>query len=487
MRTRKIMTSVTAMLVGAVLMTNLSAAAMEQTSETNVLLGDTAVTLADTDFSSVVPVLSNAESGFLFGDQLDANNKLSYDAFTEYLANPSDTSMIIELAEEIVLYRSSRNISNWSETEYEEYANAVMQAVMPGVIACTLDYPELFWINFAEVACSIPDSGFGYEWLSNSDYKYAIHLTQIQIVPMHDANFTDFDEVLEIREHILSAVDSYVIEGDTDYEKCQSIYKSIGDSVTYNTTAPYAHTIAGVLYDTNAVCEGYAKTFKILCDRENIPCLTILGNFDEVNLTAHMWNYVYLDGAWYAADLTWDDALSETTYFMRGSAMFNQNHTAESPYSIMEMSFPELSVEDYIPSGQTDTTTTTTTTTTTAAETTTTTAVTTTMTTSETTSTTISSETTTVETESVTIPTETTTKTTAETTTETTTSVSEVPLPLYGDVNTDGEISMLDIVLLRKFLVGAANRESLSLPNADVNQDEMVNIFDAAYLIRYIK
>ena len=50
MRTRKIMTSVTAMLVGAVLMTNLSAAAMEQTSETNVLLGDTAVTLADTDF-----------------------------------------------------------------------------------------------------------------------------------------------------------------------------------------------------------------------------------------------------------------------------------------------------------------------------------------------------------------------------------------------------------------------------------------------------
>lgn len=59
------------------------------------------------------------------------------------------------------------------------------------------------------------------------------------------------------------------------------------------------------------VCEGYSRAFKILCDRLDIPCVTVNGyavnNVGEGG--SHMWNAVYIDGAWYGVDVTWDDPL----------------------------------------------------------------------------------------------------------------------------------------------------------------------------------
>ncbi len=60
------------------------------------------------------------------------------------------------------------------------------------------------------------------------------------------------------------------------------------------------------------VCESYARAFKVLCDRVDIPCVLV----DGFALTSpygsgesHMWNYVKLDGAWYAVDVTWNDPI----------------------------------------------------------------------------------------------------------------------------------------------------------------------------------
>ncbi len=364
MNTKRYKKSLAAVIVCAAITFNTTAipvGAEETTLEKKeIFLLESAVSLGDIG-GNAAEILSNADSGFLFKDQLDKNNLNSYTAMEEYLASPSDTTFTIPLEDSIVLARSSRNISNWSDDEMTEYANAVMAAIMPGVISCTLDYPELFWLNFAEVACSLTDSGMSYE--TGTETRWNIIISEISIQPNFDTGFTDFNEVLEIRESVLAAVDSFEVTGETDYEKCMSIYDSIIASTTYDTTAPYAHGIAGVLYDTNAVCEGFAKTFKILCDREGIPCLSILGNYNPTALTAHMWNYVYLDGEWYGCDSTFDDSTGDHTYFMKGSDSFSHNHRPESPYSIMTLSFPEISVDDYIPAGEEITTTITTTTT----------------------------------------------------------------------------------------------------------------------------
>ncbi len=57
------------------------------------------------------------------------------------------------------------------------------------------------------------------------------------------------------------------------------------------------------------VCEGYARAFKVLCDKAGIPCVLVDGTAtsDGTNGEAHMWNYVKVDGSWYAMDVTWND------------------------------------------------------------------------------------------------------------------------------------------------------------------------------------
>lgn len=526
MNTKKYIKSLSAFFTSAVMLCNLSAAVCgEDVSSEENIERNINVTLGDIGYAPA-EIMSNADSGFLFYDQLNGNNKASYQAIEEYVSDPSDTTLTVVLDEPIVLARSSRTISKWTDEEYMEYADAVIDAVMPGIIACTLDYPELFWLNFAEIGCGKTDSGTTYA--AGTTAKWDIYINEIAVTPAYDTNYTSFDQVLEIREHVLQAVEDYEITGDTDYEKCKSIYQSIIDSTNYDTAAPYAHGIAGVLYDTSAVCEGFAKTFKILCDRENIPCLSILGNYNPEIATAHMWNYVYLDDKWYACDVTFDESTGNMSYFMRGSDTFNLNHTPESPYSIIELSFPEISSEDYIVSGTSDTTTTTitnsstttatTTTTTTSSTTATTTTTTTASSTTAATSTTISeiisteSETTAVSTvsdsetatttkttsfETSTIKSETTTSktnTTSQTTTSVTTASSslsstthtEKPDDLKGDVNQDGTVSIADAVLLRKYILGIKKSSDIELSLADCDENMRINIFDVCILMNIL-
>ena len=53
------------------------------------------------------------------------------------------------------------------------------------------------------------------------------------------------------------------------------------------------------------VCEGYALTFKLLCERLNIPAAAVYSR-------DHVYNYVQMeDGCWYVVDCTWDDENTE--------------------------------------------------------------------------------------------------------------------------------------------------------------------------------
>jgi hypothetical protein len=72
--------------------------------------------------------------------------------------------------------------------------------------------------------------------------------------------------------------------------------------------------IGGLLNGYSPVCEGYAKSFKYLCDLAEIPCITISGKAYSSNGSGgdHMWNAVELDGVWYMVDTTWDDPVYTT-------------------------------------------------------------------------------------------------------------------------------------------------------------------------------
>lgn len=62
--------------------------------------------------------------------------------------------------------------------------------------------------------------------------------------------------------------------------------------------------------DSGPICEAYARAFKILCDNMGIPCVLTRGiaTSGDGSQGLHAWNYVQLNGSWYAMDVTWNDA-----------------------------------------------------------------------------------------------------------------------------------------------------------------------------------
>ena len=61
----------------------------------------------------------------------------------------------------------------------------------------------------------------------------------------------------------------------------------------------------GALVCREAVCEGIACTFKLLCDRVELPCIVVLGRAGKDN-GRHAWNIVRINKKFYHVDCTWD-------------------------------------------------------------------------------------------------------------------------------------------------------------------------------------
>lgn len=92
-------------------------------------------------------------------------------------------------------------------------------------------------------------------------------------------------------------------------------HNAYSSAYTSGNFSPIVWSPISALRGTNGaegpVCEGYARAFKILCDKIGIPCILAVGNaFDVVGGTpeSHMWDEVQMtDNNWYAVDVTWND------------------------------------------------------------------------------------------------------------------------------------------------------------------------------------
>lgn len=121
------------------------------------------------------------------------------------------------------------------------------------------------------------------------------------------------------------------------------------------------YNIYGALVNKRCVCEGYAKALKYLLDEMGIENTLVIGiarNTDGKSEN-HAWNYVNLNGVWYAVDVTWDDPIiigngyvSDNTkykYFLKGSNTMNQNHFPSGTFTEggKVFSYPVISTSDY--------------------------------------------------------------------------------------------------------------------------------------------
>ena len=98
----------------------------------------------------------------------------------------------------------------------------------------------------------------------------------------------------------------------SEAEKEQYIHDFICQNVRYDKLKkPYSHEIIGPLGQGVGVCEGIAKSVKILCDALGIWCIIALSeaNPEKGIKYRHTWNVVRIGGKYYHLDVTFDNTL----------------------------------------------------------------------------------------------------------------------------------------------------------------------------------
>lgn len=100
-------------------------------------------------------------------------------------------------------------------------------------------------------------------------------------------NISNYDKIKLFHDYIVN---------NTIYDNSVSI-----ENQRYITTN--SNTALGLLFEGKAVCSGYSDTMAIF--------LSSIGfNNYKISSEEHIWNYVYIDGAWKHIDATWDDPVT---------------------------------------------------------------------------------------------------------------------------------------------------------------------------------
>ena len=157
-----------------------------------------------------------------------------------------------------------------------------------------LDHPEIFWAT-----------GFKYRYYENSG----------NLIFLPEYLF----EKAKIREHqkaMASRVEKLVrpAKSMSELEKEKYVHDFICQNVRYDKLKKsYSHEIIGPLGQGVGVCEGIAKSVKVLLDALGVwNVIAICGNNPEKGIKyRHTWNIVKIGGTYYHLDVTFDNSLGD--------------------------------------------------------------------------------------------------------------------------------------------------------------------------------
>ena len=157
-----------------------------------------------------------------------------------------------------------------------------------------LDHPEIFWMT-------------GYK------YKYYQDSPNLIFVPEY---LFDKNKIREHQKALGARVDKLVRTAMkfSEWDKEKYVHDFICENIRYDKLKkPYSHEIIGPLGHGVGVCEGIAKSVKVLCDALGVWCIiAICGNNPEKGIKyRHTWNIVRINGQYYHLDATFDNTLGK--------------------------------------------------------------------------------------------------------------------------------------------------------------------------------
>lgn len=280
--------------------------------------------------------------------QLNNTGKKIYDGLYENIENLKTGTYRISFGNEF----QELLLKETGEAELKKQYQSAIEAFI-------YENPEVFYLDATKMYIYIEKitklSGVKYNvYIDNGDKEnYLIEgLNSKEEVDLYE------QKIEKVKSYILSNLD-----GKSEYEKIKLVHDYLVDSIEYDSTVSKnnIYDIYGALVLRECVCEGYAKAFQYLMNEIGIKNVIVIGTGEnsQGQTESHAWNYVELEGKWYAIDVTWDDPIlvgngimpQGTKYknFLKGSNTINKNHFPSGKFTEAGQIFeyPQLSLEDY--------------------------------------------------------------------------------------------------------------------------------------------
>ena len=148
------------------------------------------------------------------------------------------------------------------------------------------------------------------------NFTYVDGASKVTVKPVYTMMKQEYEDTCAVIAKRLKKIFVGVMElGDVDRERF--VHDYIVRNVRYDRPMKqYSHEITGPLCHGIGVCEGMAKTFKLLCDEAGIESVVVTGigvppdESTGKKSERHAWNIVFLDDVAYAVDVTFDATLS---------------------------------------------------------------------------------------------------------------------------------------------------------------------------------
>ena len=175
------------------------------------------------------------------------------------------------------------------------------------------DYPEVFWLD--------PMSSYQYY---EEDAAVTARLCYLDTgSALQDAKDAFNEALAQLLQEAPAAANDYEMELYLHDRLMNCCEYADGEDLL-------RHTAYGALVTGEAVCDGYARAFQLLCRQTGIEATVVEGTAgqDDQAETGHMWNCVQPGGMWYHVDVTWDDTDKERACEIEQYFYFNLSEEA---------------------------------------------------------------------------------------------------------------------------------------------------------------
>ncbi len=190
------------------------------------------------------------------------------------------------------------------------------------------DHPEVFWLDgSSSYTWQLSYSYSGSNGAGSAKYTMEVYFfLQAEGFDIRDLKYQDAQTIVDTYNQMETDIARILSDCPSDApvdEQLRYFNRVLTQTNCYNLSAvnrpgsmdPWkcVSALRGSADAEGPVCEGYSRAMKVLCDRMQIPCVLVEGyaisNVHD-NPGAHMWNYVQVEGQWYAVDVTWNDPVS---------------------------------------------------------------------------------------------------------------------------------------------------------------------------------